>query len=297
MTARAAATLLAVVGETERPMLMRAAALLSRHLTEAAGTPVAFDNTFATSLAEAAGGDGAIVIVSLLPELDRIDEPWPAAEQRLRAACRAITQDPRRTLFLCTVLRHVAPGDDAERRRVRIRRLNLLAVELSRETGLHVIDLDRALADIGARVLATDYRLGGDHAAEAAAGCIALTLLSVGLDQYAPYAAQAAARDAIAARPAPWAGAKLDMVRRDVIAIGTGRRRQHISAVVDSAQAQHAGWLLRCVLTGRIGLSDALGRLLFAISQRGLRGSLGILLAAARTLPRGGTGNAVPSHK
>ena len=85
-------------------------------------------------------------------------------------------------------------------RRIRIRQLNLLAAELSQATNLQVIDLDRTLSDIGALTLQTDYRLGGTLAVAAVARCIALTLLTAGLDAHASYEVQEAARAAISAQ-------------------------------------------------------------------------------------------------
>ena len=71
----------------------------------------------------------------------------------------------------------------SRQQRIRIRRLNLLVTEISRETGLFVIDLDRELADIGANNLKTDYLLAGSLATAVAANCIAKTVISYGLDE------------------------------------------------------------------------------------------------------------------
>jgi hypothetical protein len=68
----------------------------------------------------------------------------------------------------------------------RIRRLDRMALDLSHDLGVTVVDIDRAFADIGARVLATDYRLAGRVAAEAAGHSFALSLLSLGLDDIIP---------------------------------------------------------------------------------------------------------------
>ena len=143
---------------------------------------------------------------------------------------------------------------------MRIARLNLFAAEISCETGCNVIDVDRALADIGAQVLQTDYRLGGPHAAEAVATNIALTLLSLGLDEYAPYEAQEAARAAIAARSSSWKSEMAlpqEMVRRDVMSLGVGRGKQRVSLVVSTVQGKHVSRLLQGVLTRQISLPDA----------------------------------------
>ena len=76
----------------------------------------------------------------------------------------------------------------------RIRRLNRLAAELSRETGAYVADIDRAFAHIGARTLRSDYRLQGRLAAEVGGHAIAWTLLSGPLDDWIEPEIQQAAR-------------------------------------------------------------------------------------------------------
>ncbi len=86
------------------------------------------------------------------------------------------------------------------------------------------------------------------------------------------------------------------MILYGALAMGAGRRRQRVFPVVDSVQHHHVGWLLRCVLTRRISLSDALARLKFAIGQRGLRESLSILMAGFVSLLRGGA-RASPTHR
>jgi hypothetical protein len=119
-------------------------------------------------------------IHALSAEAETLDDDWSVVEARVRerlVAARARTG----RLYVCTVFRHVADAGD-RRRLARIRALNLLAVTLSRETGLFVIDLDRGMAGAGARAYATDYRLGGDLATEAAAREIATTLTATGLD-------------------------------------------------------------------------------------------------------------------
>ncbi len=75
------------------------------------------------------------------------------------------------SVFLCNVFRHVPGGSPYRYFRTppslgeRIRRFNLLAADLSHDTGIYIVDLDRALADRGADALKTDYRLMGEAAA------------------------------------------------------------------------------------------------------------------------------------
>ena len=141
---------------------------------------------FASSLDDlGAGAADALTIVSLLPEVEAALQDWPAAETRLMRRYGALAALGAERLFLCTVFRHAPAELDDDARialRLAIRRLDLLAVNVSQATGVNVIDLDRALADIGARKLRTDYRLGGALAAEAAGEAIATALLAAGIE-------------------------------------------------------------------------------------------------------------------
>ena len=60
-----------------------------------------------------------------------------------------------------------------------------MATELSRELGLMVVDLDRAMAHLGAQTLRCDYRLGSELAAEVVGHQVVWSLLSFGLDEAA----------------------------------------------------------------------------------------------------------------
>jgi hypothetical protein len=70
--------------------------------------------------------------------------------------------------------------------RQRIMRFNMLAADVSHDTGAYVIDLDRAFAEIGARALKTDYQLVGQRAASAGAAAMVKTLLHAGLNDLVP---------------------------------------------------------------------------------------------------------------
>jgi len=174
----------AVVGDAERPALVATGEQLTECLQAASGSAPEIRLQFASSLdAIDAKAPATIIVASLLPEVTR-DEPIPSVEARWRRQLATLTPLP---VFICTVFRHV-PRHGAERPEnrpaiiERIGRLNLLAVELSHDSGAAVIDIDRAFAHLGARVLAADYRLRGRVAAEVAAHTIAGSLLAVGLD-------------------------------------------------------------------------------------------------------------------
>ena len=174
----------AVVDDAERPALAATSEQLTECLQAASGSRPEIRLEFANSLdAIDAQAPATIIVASLLPEVAR-DEPMPSVEARWRGQLGTLATSP---VFLCTVFRHVPRhGVDRPENRPaiieRIRRLNLLAVELSHDSGAAVIDIDRAFAHLGARVLAADYRLRGAVAAEVAAHTIAGSLLAVGLD-------------------------------------------------------------------------------------------------------------------
>ena len=177
----------ALVDPAEQPGLIAAAEQLSACLGAAAG-----GQPWPVRLNFREPGDGC-------PGRGRAhpDRRLPAARGRARRADRrdrGALARPRAgagcmaagaPVFVCTVFRHVA--DRAERQTSpalleRIRRLNRLAVSLSHELDIGVIDIDRAMAHIGGGVLQTDYRQSGVLAAEVAGHTLAWGLLSFGLD-------------------------------------------------------------------------------------------------------------------
>ena len=293
MTAPVRIPLHAVVDVSERPALEAAAAMLSKELTAVAGSQIVVDCAFLPTIADIqAAGPVSIAITSLLPELKNLEEAWPEAEKRLRAAYHSTAQQSDLRLFVITIFRHVASeewGEKTVRLRVRIARLNLFAAEISRETGCNVIDIDRVLADIGAQALHSDYRLGGPYAVEAVATNIVLTLLSLGLDEYAPYEIQEATRATIATQWSSWKNQLVpshEMIQRGVMSLGVGRRKQRVSLVVNAVQEKHVSRLLHGVLTRQISLQDALTKLARAIDRRGWRDSFATLFAGLITLLR-----------
>ncbi len=275
----------AVVDGSERTAVELATNLLQSSLGVSAGGPVGVRCQFEPSFDELkASGGACIIVTSLLLEVANYQEPWIAVEARLRARCRDLTSIDGATVFLCTVFRHV-PSDDAAKqsRLLQIRRLNLLAAELSRETGLFVIDLDRSLADIGARKLQADYRLGGQYASEAAAKFIALAVISAGLDNYLSYEVQDAAKAIVTSsqlKLAEPAIATRDIVLPNVLKLGPGRRKQAVATVVDVNKDNHAGWLLHLLMTGQFGIRDAFAKLKQSVARRGFRSSVAMVLAA-----------------
>ncbi len=192
MSMNAGATLLidAIVDESERPALVAAGEQLAEGLTAASGGSWPVAVRFRASLAAVDSQDQpAVVVASLLPELHRVEESLAAIDARWRAQLQSLAGEPRPEVLICTIFRHVAEVKSDERPdrrtalRERIRRLNLLAIDLSHDTGASLADFDRVFAHLGARPLATDHRLAGRAAAEVAAYTIVSGIIGLGLDE------------------------------------------------------------------------------------------------------------------
>jgi hypothetical protein len=284
MTGKSHLTIAAFVAEHERGAIESATRHIAQALSQAAEAPWTCDCVFGAELETLpTGGEGAIIVTSFLPQLDKVNEPWADAEKRLRAAYAKLAESGA-PVFICTVLRHVGGEVEPELARallVRIRQLDLLAAEISRETGTYVIDLDRLLADVGARRLQTDYRLAGNAVAEAAGHFIALTLVGNALDAFVSFEVQDAARVSLTSSQPAIAqlnGAKPEItLRKDLMSMGHGRRKQIVSPVLYTVQENYIGWLTRQVLQGRIGPKEAFQRLIQAIRRRGVRESAALL--------------------
>lgn len=268
------------VSPVEREAVAAAGRHIARVLTEASGEAWRSDSRSLESLETAPAGD--ILVTSLSLEVDR-DEPWAATEARLRGLYDRLGQagDP---VFICTVLRHVRDPDAAEslRRRVRIRRLNLLAADISRASGAFVIDIDRAFADIGAHALATDYRLTGEAACDQAAKCIAMAIIVNGLDQLASFELQDQARDLMALYQ-PSRGLPADLKPRRLVAVGQGPRRQ-VAALETAPPDARRARLVQQILKREVGLAAAVRIVTRAIRRQGLLRTAQKLVEALRRL-------------
>ena len=276
----------AVVDENEKAALIIAAEQIGTSLTAAAGEPITVDCDFAVSLETLKSSrERSIVVTSLLREVENYKTPWPEVELRLRNDYEALMANPSAIVFVTTIFRHVAhpEGDQARLMRIRIRRLDRFAAEISREFGVMVIDIDRDLADIGASKLRTDYRLTGQYAKPVAAKCIALAVISTGLDEYVSFEIQEAAKLAVAndnlAQGIP---PTTDVKPSNILSLGTGRHKQTVKTIVDTNTESHAGWLVHLLLSGQFGVGDAFSKLKGSIARRGLRASAIMILGAVR---------------
>lgn len=173
----------AVVHPAEKPILVAATRHLADCLSAASGSPWSVALGFADSIS--VKQRQAILVTSLLLEMPGRGEPLSETERRWRDQISALGEAEALAAFVCTIFRYVAGRPDAAVVE-RIRRLNLMAAELSHDTGINVIDLDRALTFVGARKLHTDYRLGGPAVPTVAGHVIVSGILGAGLDDFFP---------------------------------------------------------------------------------------------------------------
>lgn len=275
-------SILGVVTEPEQVVVEAAASLLAQALSGASSETWTCQCRFSPDLSAIAGtAAGSVVVTSLqVPLTTQLEKPWSEVERDLRNSYARLCKAGE-PVMICTILRHVAILEDSDRARRtlrRIRQLNLLATELSRQYGALIIDLDRVLADIGARRLNTDYRLASTKAIDVASNAIALSIATNALDTFASVQLQDAARSVLNnSQPALGLSAEIRMT--NVISLGHGRRKQLVSTVTDSVQEKHAGWLVRQVLTGRISTREALARLVQAVRNRGAAESAALLIS------------------
>ncbi|MEP7208394.1 MAG: hypothetical protein ABI920_15770 [Casimicrobiaceae bacterium] len=169
----------AIVAPTEEAGLAAAGRRLEEALVMATGAPWRIEMRLLDALPRAECG--AAMVASLLSEV-----AGRSTLEEVEARWRELLSVARRTYpatLLCTVFRHVPRGSTNETEIVeRIRRLDLLAAELSYATGCAVVDVDRDLAHIGAARMQCDFQLRGGIAERVMGHVIAAAILSVGLD-------------------------------------------------------------------------------------------------------------------
>ncbi|HEY3888721.1 MAG TPA: hypothetical protein VGL73_09105 [Caulobacteraceae bacterium] len=184
MTTPAPIRIEAEVDPCEHPAMLAGAQQLAQALNAATGAdwPIQL-RYWERGAAPATSQPGSVIVLSLLADVDR-DEPFVETEARWRARLAQLAKGAAPVL-ICTVFRALAdrraPG--GLQRVERIRRLDRMAADLSHDLGATVVDIDRAFAHIGGRVLKTDYRLSGRLAAEVAGHALVLCILSLALDE------------------------------------------------------------------------------------------------------------------
>jgi len=261
----------AVVRDGERAAVTEAAALLGRVLAEAG----AACDIVATCHEHAADipAEPGVVILSAAAELS--PEPLAAVRARWQATLATLTARPDAPVVLFTLFRAVGEDAPAEASLERIRRLDLMLVELSHASGACVIDLDRALAHLGARALGADYRLGSAAAVSAAAHTIAATLLAAALDHLLAAEALDAARARLGAWQPPVSAARAAAIA-DTARGFTTRRDGRRSQVFDAAGAApkiegSATALLAQLRAGKIGYLQAGAIVARGVQRMGVR--------------------------
>lgn len=271
----------AFVTENERLALSSGGGLLSRAL-EAEGA--ALDYAAVSSSAELSqAAAGTIRLMSMATQLASVDTPWAEVQTELSAWISDIagTGDP---VLVATVFRCITAEQDPEGRLLtRIRRLNLLAAELSREFGVFVVDLDRVLTDIGGMALDTDYRLQGKLAADVAGQALAMCVATNALDLYIPFEAQERTLAYLRAHDQA-VHPEAVLTPANLMSMGSGRRRQRVSTNTDAVQEDQVRWLIDQVLKRKIGLGEASQKLLMAVRRRGARESFTLLAAGMARL-------------
>lgn len=223
---------------------------------------------------------GQIIVISLLSHLAASQEPWAEAKARLSNLCAELCANGN-IVFLMTIFRHVdAIADRATlfEMRKKIRRLNWLAPELSRETGAYVCDVDRVLSDIGAQRLGTDYRLTGKVVEDLVGNLLARDLIAIALDGKIDALIQEQAVGMLEkCQPIML---PVDLKPANVIAVGLGRRKQLAMTVIETDQHGQIVWLLRQIMSRQIGVRDAVMKLTEAVRRRGAKESVAIVLAS-----------------
>jgi hypothetical protein len=289
MTATTAISVLAVVTSDERIVVQGAAQHVAGALSEITGESWSCQCEFAHDLPATFGraANSHVVVTSLGVPLADINLPWGEVEDLLRGSYAALCQIGT-PVMICTLLRHVSVDVDSQAAAPtlrRLRQLNLLATELSREYGAFVIDLDRILGHIGAFHLNTDYRLRGVQASDVAGRAIARGIISNALDGLVPVNVQNAASALLDQRRSGIHSAA-SLTPTNVVAMGRGRRKQLVSTITDTVQQDHVGWLVGQVLARHIGPGEAIARFFKAIRRRGARESALLLISGLTRLFR-----------
>jgi len=173
--------LAAICHENDKPVALAAAQQLADAVSKAMAAP------WAISLNRCTWDDcppDQPLLLFLRADAD-IDEPIAATDARWRQRLDARRSEARPPIFLVNLYRCIA-DPDANVSIARIRALDLLAIDLSRDYDLEVVDIDRRFALIGAKLIGSDYRCDGERAAQIAGHSIATAILACGLDAHLP---------------------------------------------------------------------------------------------------------------
>jgi hypothetical protein len=185
MIAAGSLRFVAAVGAGGRPMIAAAARHLAACLRTATGTDWLVDAVVAAPGARDLP-EGVAVVASIADDMGTAREPLDDIAARWRIRLERHGAGGRRVL-LCNLFRHAGDRGQADGI-AHIRRLDRLAIALSRDTGAEVVDIDRLFALCGGALV----RSGGDMlAGHAIAAAMLDGALGTALD---PAAQERAAR-------------------------------------------------------------------------------------------------------
>jgi hypothetical protein len=219
---------------------------------------------------------GAIRLVSLLLELERAPMDWAEHERAIRETVSAMASAADAPIFLLTIFRHVPLERDrpAAPLRLRLRRLNLLALELSRELGVNVIDIDRFIADTGGHTAQTDYRLEGERAASLAGFVMAQVLLMDALpDHVAPSIIDQIAQQLEAERPV-FKDEDLDwpeLVKVNWLEARPRNGFSNVALIYEDFDPKFVALQLRSLLQGKVTMRSALKAIQVSAGRHGVK--------------------------
>lgn len=172
--------IVAVADPVERPVLIAAAEQFVRAISAAAGGEHVVELAFADRNAPPPNG-ARIVIISLRGEVG-VPASMDAVARRWHDWLGMVLAQGDAQVVIGTIYRHVA--DAAGGTVERIRRLNDLAIGLSRAHAIEVADIDRACALVGSRIADGDWRATTGNAATIAGHVLAAALLRLDLSAY-----------------------------------------------------------------------------------------------------------------
>lgn len=164
--------IVALTGPPSRAAMVAAAEQLSECVTAAVGH--SWPVRLRIEERDGAVPPGAILVASLLDDMISGEELSAIAARWRERIARCRTAGHERIL-IANLFRHVAGDPDAAER---IRRLNLLAIELSRELDVEIVDVDRLLSLLGGRTIGSDYRSDSEAAARLTGHAITAAILA-----------------------------------------------------------------------------------------------------------------------
>lgn len=128
-------------------------------------------------------GSAPVVVLSLLPDVEDASTTRDEAREHLAALRGRLVAGGASAVLVCNVFRCAPAGSVIDDR---ILEFNRMLIDLSHQTGVVVVDVDRAMAYHGSEALGCDYRCLGSRAAKVAAGALAEALVDGGvLDEIA----------------------------------------------------------------------------------------------------------------